>query len=192
MTQSQIAEEIGVSQMHVSRLLARTLEQLRDLARRARPRRLGDRRRPLRRVAPVGGGRPAPDAAGWSSPPARPARPRAARPPPGSSAAPEAPGDAELDQLGQHDRARAPTSAAGSAARRRPAARAPYATKNTAVVIAIVARAGRPGCAARSTASSSDQDQPLDGHQRGGHRAAAPGRRSGRGSGSCDGGARPA
>jgi RNA polymerase sigma-B factor len=29
MTQSQIAEEIGVSQMHVSRLLARTLEQLR-------------------------------------------------------------------------------------------------------------------------------------------------------------------
>lgn len=29
MTQSQIADEIGVSQMHVSRLLARTLEQLR-------------------------------------------------------------------------------------------------------------------------------------------------------------------
>lgn len=29
MTQSQIAEEIGVSQMHVSRLLNRTLEQLR-------------------------------------------------------------------------------------------------------------------------------------------------------------------
>jgi RNA polymerase sigma-B factor len=30
MTQSQIAEEIGVSQMHVSRLLTRTLEQLRQ------------------------------------------------------------------------------------------------------------------------------------------------------------------
>lgn len=30
MTQSQIAEEIGVSQMHVSRLLGRTLEQLRE------------------------------------------------------------------------------------------------------------------------------------------------------------------
>jgi RNA polymerase sigma-B factor len=30
MTQSQIAEEIGVSQMHVSRLLSRTLEQLRS------------------------------------------------------------------------------------------------------------------------------------------------------------------
>lgn len=30
MTQSQIAEEIGVSQMHVSRLLSRTLEQLRQ------------------------------------------------------------------------------------------------------------------------------------------------------------------
>ena len=29
MTQSQIAAEIGVSQMHVSRLLNRTLEQLR-------------------------------------------------------------------------------------------------------------------------------------------------------------------
>jgi len=30
MTQSQIAAEIGISQMHVSRLLARTLERLRD------------------------------------------------------------------------------------------------------------------------------------------------------------------
>ena len=32
MTQSQIAEEVGISQMHVSRLLTRTLAQLRDLA----------------------------------------------------------------------------------------------------------------------------------------------------------------
>jgi RNA polymerase sigma-B factor len=30
MTQSQIAAEIGISQMHVSRLLARTLERLRE------------------------------------------------------------------------------------------------------------------------------------------------------------------
>ena len=30
MTQSQIADEIGVSQMHVSRLLNRTLEELRN------------------------------------------------------------------------------------------------------------------------------------------------------------------
>jgi RNA polymerase sigma-B factor len=30
MTQSQIAAEIGVSQMHVSRLLSRTLESLRE------------------------------------------------------------------------------------------------------------------------------------------------------------------
>jgi RNA polymerase sigma-B factor len=30
MTQSQIAAEIGISQMHVSRLLARTLTQLRE------------------------------------------------------------------------------------------------------------------------------------------------------------------
>ena len=30
MTQSQIAAELGISQMHVSRLLARTLAQLRD------------------------------------------------------------------------------------------------------------------------------------------------------------------
>ena len=30
MTQTQIAERIGVSQMHVSRLLARSLQKLRD------------------------------------------------------------------------------------------------------------------------------------------------------------------
>jgi RNA polymerase sigma-B factor len=30
MTQSQIGEEVGISQMHVSRLLTRTLSQLRD------------------------------------------------------------------------------------------------------------------------------------------------------------------
>jgi RNA polymerase sigma-B factor len=30
MTQSQIAAELGISQMHVSRLLARTLTQLRE------------------------------------------------------------------------------------------------------------------------------------------------------------------
>ncbi|MGH3346814.1 MAG: sigma factor-like helix-turn-helix DNA-binding protein, partial [Nocardioides sp.] len=30
MTQTQIADEIGVSQMHVSRLLTRTLAQLRE------------------------------------------------------------------------------------------------------------------------------------------------------------------
>ena len=30
MTQSQIAEEVGISQMHVSRLLTRTLAELRD------------------------------------------------------------------------------------------------------------------------------------------------------------------
>ena len=30
MTQAQIAERLGVSQMHVSRLLSRTLSQLRD------------------------------------------------------------------------------------------------------------------------------------------------------------------
>ena len=30
MTQSQIAAEVGVSQMHVSRLLSRTLDQLRS------------------------------------------------------------------------------------------------------------------------------------------------------------------
>src|SRR3954447_513545 len=37
MTQSQIAEEIGVSQMHVSRLLSRTLEQLRTSLERDEP-----------------------------------------------------------------------------------------------------------------------------------------------------------
>jgi RNA polymerase sigma-B factor len=29
MTQTQIAEEVGISQMHVSRLLSRTLDQMR-------------------------------------------------------------------------------------------------------------------------------------------------------------------
>jgi RNA polymerase sigma-B factor len=32
MTQSEVAAEVGLSQMHVSRLLARTLEQLRSWA----------------------------------------------------------------------------------------------------------------------------------------------------------------
>ncbi len=32
LTQSEIATEIGLSQMHVSRLLARSLDQLRELA----------------------------------------------------------------------------------------------------------------------------------------------------------------
>jgi RNA polymerase sigma-B factor len=32
LTQSEIAERLGISQMHVSRLLARSLAQLRDAA----------------------------------------------------------------------------------------------------------------------------------------------------------------
>ena len=35
MTQSQIAEQVGISQMHVSRLLAKTLTQLRVAPREA-------------------------------------------------------------------------------------------------------------------------------------------------------------
>ena len=31
MTQTQIAQKVGISQMHVSRLLAKTLRQLRDV-----------------------------------------------------------------------------------------------------------------------------------------------------------------
>ena len=72
MTQSQIAEEIGVSQMHVSRLLSRTLDQLRtslEGARRPRSRgptlsalvggqgdgsRRGGGRRPARARRPAG------------------------------------------------------------------------------------------------------------------------------------------
>jgi RNA polymerase sigma-B factor len=32
MTQSEIAKRLGISQMHVSRLLSRSLQQLRELA----------------------------------------------------------------------------------------------------------------------------------------------------------------
>jgi RNA polymerase sigma-B factor len=37
MTQSEIAEEVGISQMHVSRVLNRTLDRLRDAARETKP-----------------------------------------------------------------------------------------------------------------------------------------------------------
>ena len=37
MTQSQIAEELGISQMHVSRLLSRTLAELRQKLEEAQP-----------------------------------------------------------------------------------------------------------------------------------------------------------
>jgi RNA polymerase sigma-B factor len=37
MTQSEIADEIGISQMHVSRILNRTIERLRDATRASEP-----------------------------------------------------------------------------------------------------------------------------------------------------------
>ena len=102
MTQSQIADEIGVSQMHVSRLLSRTLEQLRAS--------LEDEREPVR----TGDGGSALvverlELAGWSTP-ARTisATTRQRDRDPGRVAAAEAPGHAELDQLGEHDRAAGP------------------------------------------------------------------------------------
>ena len=62
MTQSQIAAELGISQMHVSRLLARTLAQLRE---RPDPRRVG----PLLEVA--GQRRPGASARARTAGPAR-------------------------------------------------------------------------------------------------------------------------
>ena len=114
MTQSQIAEEIGVSQMHVSRLLNRTLEQLRDSLSeasdpvgpvshnsvRVRTRQASspsERRRPSRVEAAR--------ARTSSATTDQPDRER-----PGGAAA-EVPGQTALDQLGEQHRSRAPRRA---------------------------------------------------------------------------------
>ncbi len=105
MTQSQIAEEIGVSQMHVSRLLTS------DARRSCGPR----SRRTYRPGSAPAGQRcrsRALDAprvrAGRRSRPGR--RPRAAGGQDGRRPAAEVPGQAELDQLGQQRRVRAPSA----------------------------------------------------------------------------------
>ena len=132
MTQSQIAEEIGVSQMHVSRLLNRTLEQLRDLAERGQL-----SREPAVRPLGPGVGSSASMLAGCSRPGQHDQRRPRPAPIATSSvvAAPEVPGQPELDQLGQHDRAARP-----GRHRCRPQAHTsrptPYARKKTAVVSA--------------------------------------------------------
>jgi RNA polymerase sigma-B factor len=46
LTQSQIAQQVGISQMHVSRLIRRALEKIRDeIASEEPPKRAADRRR---------------------------------------------------------------------------------------------------------------------------------------------------
>ena len=111
MTQSQIADEIGVSQMHVSRLLNRTLEQLRASLRGGAS--------PLTGSGPSAGrSASASMLAGCSSPAstttattARPIATPVVAPPRKFHATPE------LDQLGQHDRAARPGPAAVTARR---------------------------------------------------------------------------
>ena len=121
MTQSQIAEEIGVSQMHVSRLLTRTLEQLRDARWRTTAlsdcaRRLGPS--PVERASMLAGCR-MPDQHDHRGHGEQRPRPRWSSPPRKLQATPE------LDQLGEHDRAARPGPAAGQPPRRtRPAAAA--------------------------------------------------------------------
>ena len=106
MTQSQIAEEIGVSQMHVSRLLNRTLEQLRtSLEESTEP---AGSARALRSSAPS---RARVDARVQDADQHDDGRRPRARSRPQGVAAPEVPGQRRADQLGQHDRARGPTLA---------------------------------------------------------------------------------
>ena len=173
MTQSQIAEEIGVSQMHVSRLLNRTLDAA---ARpRSRSRELGRRRSATRRAV---GERV--DAGRVQQPGEHDhARPRPA--PIATSvvgAAAEVPGQPELDQLGEHDGLAGPRAGRGSPTRRTPAAPRRTPAKKTAVVTPIDDPVGVEAGAARAPPAGR-RSSALDGHQRGGDRRAAPGRRCG-------------
>ena len=156
MTQSQIAEEIGVSQMHVSRLLTRTLEQLRTSLeeRRAEPRRRS------RRASPCVGERV--DARRVEQPDQHDHRDHARARPRRQvvSAAAEAPGHAQADQLGEHDRAPRPRAARGPATRRTRQQPAPYASEEDG----SWSRPSRPGrsrrLASSSTAKHEQQQRP--------------------------------
>ena len=155
MTQSQIADEIGVSQMHVSRLLTRTLAQLRALAGggAAGARQRG--RRPARRCWPGGAG-PTTTIEGHDGEHDRDQR---------GLPAPEAPRDAQLDQLGQHDRAARP----GATAVHRPGEQQqrgavhgknpPWSRPSSP--------AGTTRLASSSAEGQQEQHEALDGDQRG-------------------------
>ena len=153
MTQSQIAEEIGVSQMHVSRLLTRTLEQLRtSLEAGAVGRRLTQGASPRRRPAPGS----TPGAARRRARPARRARITTAT----SVVSPpqKLNDEQQLDQLDGDAPGRAPTTAPGPAPGRRASSPAPRTTKNRAVVTPRATRAGvqarRPRARRGRTSSS--------------------------------------
>ena len=151
MTQSQIAEEIGVSQMHVSRLLTRTLDAAARLAR-------GRTSRPT--AASLGRRRAPRCSAGCSTPASTTSATTASTD--GDQrglAAAEAPGEPELDQLGEHDRAARPGAAAVTAQAQTQQRRAvrreehrrgePHGRAGRAVRLAI-----------SSTASSDQHDAP--------------------------------
>ena len=155
--------------MHVSRLLSRTLDQLR-----ASLRGVESDAQPAARCV----GRPSASAsmlAGWSSPTSTTTATTASTTAtPGRAAAAEAPGQPELDQLGEHDRAARPRRAAGQRPGAAASSTAPYAAKKTAVVTPIATRSGvEAGQLEHAVARASSS--ALDGHQRGGDDAAAPG-----------------
>ncbi len=150
MTQSQIAAEIGISQMHVSRLLARTLQRLRDdLAAEDGVRRPAERPQaprgaassPAGPVGPSSGSARAASEAGWKIPAttstATTARTTAATvpsPPRKLQATPSWISCASTTGARAHDSRR-------SSARQQNASPPAYTTKKTEVVTPIVARA---------------------------------------------------
>ena len=164
MTQSQIAEEIGVSQMHVSRLLTKTLAQLRaSLEAEYGPGLSAGRLEGLDalRVHEAGHHDQChhPDAQGQQ----------------GRVAAAQVPGQAELDQLGQQDRATGPGAAPGDQPARTPPAgrRTARRTAWWSAPWSAARRSGRRPRGPRAGRSHAlDRGERGRGHERGGAVAA--------------------
>ena len=143
MTQSQIAEEIGVSQMHVSRLLTRTLAQLRTSLEATEP-----RARPRPPPERLGGRRvqqPGDHHHGHDRQPDRQQRGRrrgSSTPVPAGSAGPSRPGPRAQRRAFHSDQAHHASPAAA-------------ARKNTVVVTPMVSRTERRLASSRTASTTS-------------------------------------